>query len=265
MMIRRSKSVGLLLIGVTMFTFGAFNYFRYSPQYFRRSVTDDDEILMKRVLNTFDHAMSSANLTYFMMGGTLIGSYRHHGLIPWDDDVDLIANASEKHLVRLALENLGSDYGLYAPSDYAWKFFYTKVDTIPEKPFRWPYVDLFFFLENKTHIWHETPQFRSEITVLKNKVFPIVRRPFMGMFYPAPCNTHFVLQGHGDIMATCMASWYSHKFEQWRPIYTWSVVPCGQLSDRFPFVSHKKIASGWNETLIIGNQTLGYRLTAELC
>ena len=42
-----------------------------------------------QMLRFFDDFCEQNGLRYVMAGGTMLGAYRHHGFIPWDDDVDL--------------------------------------------------------------------------------------------------------------------------------------------------------------------------------
>ena len=41
------------------------------------------------LMNILDKIFQKHNLTYWLDFGTLLGAYRHKGLIPWDDDMDI--------------------------------------------------------------------------------------------------------------------------------------------------------------------------------
>ena len=41
------------------------------------------------LLYEFDRVCKKYNLRYYPEGGTLLGAIRHHGFIPWDDDIDV--------------------------------------------------------------------------------------------------------------------------------------------------------------------------------
>ena len=62
------------------------------------------------ILKDFDDLCRENGLSYFGGGGTAIGAVRHHGMIPWDDDIDvgLVRKDYEKFL-RIAKQKKYSD------------------------------------------------------------------------------------------------------------------------------------------------------------
>ena len=228
-------------------------------QVFTSPFAEDDIRSLALTLATVLNELNRLNVTYFMNGGTLLGSYRHHGRIPWDDDVDLILNSSDKQLIWRSMAALKPDYGLFMRR-YIWKFYPRRHGhTVPLKTFRWPLVDLFFFVENETHLWNEMPWWRHECWP-RSTVFPLRPRPFGDFRIPAPCDVDSAVAVLYDTRM-CVSRSKSHAYDlsiPWRPL----TVPCATLAHRHPMVVRRSTASNNGrhqavaESLMLGNRTL---------
>lgn len=72
-------------------------------------VAKSQEILLK-LLVEFDRVCTKYHLKYFLNCGSVIGAIRHHGFIPWDDDVDVIMYQEDfDELVKHAAEEWKED------------------------------------------------------------------------------------------------------------------------------------------------------------
>lgn len=66
-----------------------------------------------QILKEFKKVCDTNNLTYFLGFGTLLGSIRHDGFIPWDDDVDVCMNYKDYvALDEACKKDLADDYFL---------------------------------------------------------------------------------------------------------------------------------------------------------
>ena len=72
-----------------------------SLHHFQPRITPIQKQQLLDLVKEFTNAVTSLNLTYFMAGGMLIGSWRHHGFVPWDDELDLMMNYRERMKLKV--------------------------------------------------------------------------------------------------------------------------------------------------------------------
>ena len=65
------------------------------------------------ILREFDHMCKKHDIKYQLMAGTLLGSVRHQGFIPWDDDIDVcLLRDDYERFIDLASKKLDPKYFL---------------------------------------------------------------------------------------------------------------------------------------------------------
>ena len=70
----------------------------------------------KEILKDIHNACEKYGIHYFVAGGTLLGTIRHHDMIPWDDDIDLgMLREEYDKFIQIFPEALGDKYELIAP------------------------------------------------------------------------------------------------------------------------------------------------------
>ena len=86
-------------------------------------VTDDDVFLIQnRLLVMLDDVLDVCrkyDIPYQMGGGSALGTVRHHGFIPWDDDIDInMTRADAERFLPLFRAEYGDKYLVIAPGDH---------------------------------------------------------------------------------------------------------------------------------------------------
>ena len=66
-----------------------------------------------QISKVFHEICARHNIPYYMIGGTMLGAIRHHGFIPWDDDMDFgVPREHYSGLMGILDKELPSEYNI---------------------------------------------------------------------------------------------------------------------------------------------------------
>lgn len=81
------------------------------------------------IMDDFHRVCAENNITYYMLGGTMLGAIRHKGFIPWDDDMDVgVPREEYNKLISIFNKKCSDKYILKAyENDKKHKYLFAKV------------------------------------------------------------------------------------------------------------------------------------------
>lgn len=141
----------------------------------KKSVDFSFHYLLFNLLSVFTKELDKHNIKYFLIGGGLIGYFRHnHGFIPWDDDLDIGVFERDKDKIIDIINNMSkTNNKISYLSSYVDKILY---DANKENPIQ---IDLFYYkyfpnvnnynfaIDSHREIWKNQYIYENEIFPLK--------------------------------------------------------------------------------------------------
>jgi len=111
---------------------------------------------MLQMIKWFHNFCIKKDITYYVVGGTMLGTARHQGFIPWDDDIDVgVPRKDYNRLLTLGVE-LEKSHGKYVLESYHngnddYEYPYAKlyntstmlIENKRKKPKRGIFIDIF--------------------------------------------------------------------------------------------------------------------------
>ncbi|XP_070175448.1 uncharacterized protein [Littorina saxatilis] len=209
--------------------------------YFRPALTEAEQRTLLGNLFVLTSVLEAFNVSYVGAEGTLIGALRHGGLIPWDDDGDVTFKAEHWPVAKRVLSCVPG-YELKIHSDFMWKFFSSESPHwTGEAVTRFPYVDLFPYVEDEDYMWPLVIWLKDKMLWPRRQVFPTRHVPFDNFWVRAPRDIRGVLTHLFGDVSMCESRLFERRERKLMPMDERVRVDCSFLHDAYPFLNMEDV------------------------
>ena len=188
---------------------------------FKRTGFFAEKELAVQHLRDADEILFAEGVDYCVMFGTLLGMLRHDGLIPWDDDLDIIIFDTDKFERRCRHQFIGRGYVVYddmrtldgKPKRCGYRIHAEKGIAIPGQSWKFPWLGVWEPEIRKNTITLPPEKFEYSV----EEFFPLERRTFLGFTVSVPRSSKDIVKRYygNDCMTMCVLHDLDHR--QYRP------------------------------------------------
>ena len=160
-------------------------------------------------------------------------------MVPWDDDFDILTSLANRNRLIKYLQTQSQWPSLEWTTNHNTEFNFSYVKLFlknsnyaGEKHWKFPFIDVLFYLKNSTHIWEEnSPKFISPIS----HVYPLILRPIGKYWLPSPRDPIGYLNSvnYKNLNEICIRSDWDHRREVQVEDKS---IECDKLKTYYPFV-----------------------------
>ncbi|KAL8592533.1 hypothetical protein ACOMHN_030218 [Nucella lapillus] len=204
--------------------------------FFQPALTELEQRRLLRNLFVVTSVLEAYNVTHMAAEGTLIGALRHRGLIPWDDDADVLFAADQWPRAKRVLSCIPG-YELKIYSDFLWKFYASDSPYWKgESETRFPYVDLFPYVEDEKYLWPLIIWLKDKLLWPRKEVFPTRHVTFEYFRLRVPRDDIGVLKHLFGDVTVCESRLFERREKRLTTKEERVRVQCRLLAEVYPFI-----------------------------